>query len=106
MAGIILTMLLTMIVGILVNLRWKLSEHMAGCGAVVGGLMAFSALFGYNPVWWLCLFILISGVLGTARLMLSRHSLGEVLAGFAVGLACAFFVLHPAWNSVCRPLLF
>ena len=35
---------------------------MAGVGAIVGGLVSFSALFGYNPVWWLCLFILIAGV--------------------------------------------
>ena len=28
-------------------------------GGIVGGVV-FSALFGYNPVWWLSLFILRS----------------------------------------------
>lgn len=106
MTGIILSMLLVVVVCIVVNLHWKLSEHMAGCGAVVGGLVAFSALFGYNPVWWLCLFIFVSGVLGTARLMLSRHSLFEVTMGFVVGLVCSLLVLHPAYNFLFRPLLF
>lgn len=71
MTGIILAALIMMVICIVVNLKWKLSEHMAGVGAIVGGLVSFSALFGYNPVWWLCLFILIAGVLGTARIIYS-----------------------------------
>ena len=89
MTGIILAALIMMVICIVVNLKWKLSEHMAGVGAIVGGLVSFSALFGYNPVWWLCLFILIAGVLGTARIILQHHTLGEVLVGFAVGLICS-----------------
>ena len=95
MTGIILAALIMMVICIVVNLKWKLSEHMAGVGAIVGGLVSFSALFGYNPVWWLCLFILIAGVLGTARIILQHHTLGEVLVGFAVGLICSLLVLHP-----------
>ncbi len=95
MNGIILSTLLMFIACVVINLWWKLSEHMAGAGAVVGGLVAFSALFGYNPVWWLCLFILAAGVLGSARIILRHHTLGEVLGGFAVGLACSLAVLHP-----------
>ena len=98
MTGIILAALIMMVICIVVNLKWKLSEHMAGVGAIVGGLVSFSALFGYNPVWWLCLFILIAGVLGTARIILQHHTLGEVLVGFAVGLICSLLVLHPLSN--------
>ena len=93
MTGIILAALIMMVICIVVNLKWKLSEHMAGVGAIVGGLVSFSALFGYNPVWWLCLFILIAGVLGTARIILQHHTLGEVLVGFAVGLICSFIFI-------------
>lgn len=99
MSGIILSALIVMMICIIVNLKWKLSEHMAGAGAVIGGLVAFSALFGYNPVWWLCGFIMVAGVLGTARIILRHHTLGEVLGGFAVGLVCALMVLHPIANS-------
>lgn len=95
MSGIILAALIMMVICVIVNLKWKLSEHMAGAGAVIGGLVAFSALFGYNPVWWLCGFIMVAGVLGTARIILRHHTLGEVLGGFAVGLACSLAVLHP-----------
>ena len=106
MTGIILAALIMMVICIVVNLKWKLSEHMAGVGAIVGGLVYFSALFGYNPVWWLCLFILIAGVLGTARIILQHHTLGEVLVGFAVGLICSLLVLHPLSNILFRIFLF
>lgn len=106
MTGIILAALIMMVICIIVNLKWKLSEHMAGVGAIVGGLVSFSALFGYNPVWWLCLFILIAGVLGTARIILQHHTLGEVLVGFAVGLICSLLVLHPLSNILFRVFLF
>ena len=106
MTGIILAALVMMIICVIVNLKWKLSEHMAGAGAVIGGLIAFSALFGYNPVWWLCVFILIAGILGTARIILQHHTLGEVMGGFTVGLICSLLVLHPLSNMLFRIFLF
>lgn len=106
MTGIILSALVVMIICVIVNLKWKLSEHMAGAGAVIRGLVAFSALFSYNPVWWLCLFILVAGVLGTARIILRHHTLGEVMGGFAVGLICSLLVLHPLSNILFRIFLF
>ncbi|WP_297329631.1 hypothetical protein [uncultured Bacteroides sp.] len=106
MTGIILAALVMMIICIIVNLKWKLSEHMAGAGAVIGGLVAFSSLFGYNPVGWLCLFILVAGVLGTARIILQHHTLGEVMGGFAVGMICSLLVLHPFSNMLFRIFLF
>lgn len=68
-------------------------EELFGGTCIIGGLVSFSALFSYNPVVWLCLFILIAGILGSARIVLGHHTLGEVLSGFVVGLVCAFLVL-------------
>ena len=106
MTGIIFVSLVISIICILVNLKWKLSEHMAGMGGIIGGLVSFSALFSYNPVVWLCLFILIAGILGSARIVLGHHTLGEVLSGFVVGLVCSFLILHPASNLIFRVFLF
>lgn len=106
MTGIIFVSLVISIICILVNLKWKLSEHMARMGGIIGGLVSFSALFSYNPVVWLCLFILIAGILGSARIVLGHHTLGEVLSGFVVGLVCSFLILHPAYNLIFRVFLF
>jgi len=106
MTGIILTALIVSVICMIVNLKWKLSEHMAGMGGVIGGLVSFSALFGYNPVVWLCVFILIAGVLGSARIILGHHTLGEVIGGFTVGLLVSVVVLHPMSNFLYRLFLF
>lgn len=89
MSGIIMAALIAMILCIIINLKWKISKHMTGIGGVVGGLLSFSFLFNYNPVWWLCFFIFVSGSLGTSRIILKQHTLGQVMSGFAVGLVCA-----------------
>lgn len=106
MTGIIMASLVVLVICIIVNLKWKLSEHMAGMGGIIGGLISFSALFSYNPVWWLCLFVLIAGILGSARIILQHHTLGEVLSGFVVGLCCSLLVLHPFSNVLFRIFLF
>lgn len=89
MSGIIVAALIAMILCIIINLKWKISEHMTGIGGVVGGLLSFSFLFNYNPVWWLCFFILVAGSLGTSRIILKQHTLGQVISGFVTGLVCA-----------------
>ncbi|WP_071147732.1 phosphatase PAP2 family protein [Bacteroides ihuae] len=106
MSGIILASLLAMGISTIVNLKWKLSEHMIGMGGIVAGLISFSELFSYNPVWWLCLFLLIAGILGTARIILQHHTLSEVLTGFGVGFISALLVLHPVTNVLFRIFLF
>lgn len=100
--NIIWTALVIMVICVVVNLRWKLSEHMAGAGAVIGGVTVFCSLFDYNPVWWLCIFILIAGMLGSARIILRHHSLGEVAGGFIVGLVCSILVLDPFYSVMTR----
>lgn len=86
----------------IINMWWRISVHMAGIGAVVGGLASFAMLFGYNPMWWLCIFILIAGLLGTARMTLQGHSFAEVAAGFVLGLLTAVAALHPLTNMFFR----
>jgi len=88
---IVVAALLIQAVSVFINIWWKISTHTAAIGGVVGALMAFAELFRFNPVWWLCLAILVSGILGTARIILRQHTLGQVVVGFFVGLVCAFF---------------
>ena len=87
-AGIIMAALISMVICMLINLRWRISIHLAGCGLFTGGLLSYSFLFGFNPVGWLCAFILLSGFQGTARISYHQHSLLEVIIGFVVGMFC------------------
>ena len=90
---IVIAALLIQAVSLLINIWWKISTHTAAIGGVAGALMAFAELLRFNPVWWLCVVILLSGILGTARIILRQHSLGQVMAGFFVGTCCAFLTI-------------
>ncbi len=76
---------------ILINMKWKVSTHSAGSGGVIGALVAYSFIFSFDPLWWLCLAILLSGLVMTSRMILRQHSLGQVLGGTAVGIVCGFY---------------
>jgi membrane-associated phospholipid phosphatase len=77
----------------IVNLFWKISTHTAAIGGVAGALIAFSGTFSYNPVWWLCIIIIVAGILGTSRMILRQHSLSQVVAGFLLGFILSFLVI-------------
>ncbi|MBE6287301.1 MAG: hypothetical protein E7099_03820 [Mediterranea massiliensis] len=106
LTAIVWDAMLMLLLCTIINLWWRLSIHMAGIGAIIGGLVTFSMLFGYNPMWWLCFFILTAGMLGSARMILYGHSFGEVLGGFAVGMFTTFLVLHPVSNIFFSILFF
>lgn len=88
MSGIIAATLICMIICTLVNFKWKISTHMASSGMMVGGLLSYSFIFNFNPITSLCIFILLSGMLGSARIIVRQHTLNEVAGGFLVGLFC------------------
>lgn len=74
----------------IINLFIKISTHTAAIGGVTGALLAFSVIFSFNPVWWLCIVLLLAGMVGTSRMILRQHSLRQVVLGYLAGVACSF----------------
>lgn len=66
------------------------STHAAGMGGLVSMIMAFSLVFSFNPIMWLCIGIILCGLVCSARIVLERHTLGEVGLGVVIGLACGW----------------
>ncbi len=98
MSGILVGSLLIQGCCLLINLRWKISMHSAGAGGVIGALIGYSLLFYFNPIGWLCICILISGLVGSSRMLLRQHNLWQVLAGTFLGVICGLVgVLFP-WS--------
>ena len=89
MSSIVVAALAIQILGAIINNWWKISTHTAAIGGTTGALLAFSLIFGFNPLWWLCILLLIAGLLGTSRMVLRQHSLSQVVGGFALGTICA-----------------
>lgn len=90
MLGILVVAILIQTVCLIINVWWKVSVHSAGAGGLIGGLYAYSLLFGFDPVWWLCVAILLAGVVQTSRMVLRQHSLAQVLVGTFVGVVCGY----------------
>ena len=89
MSSIMVAALTVQIVCAIINFWWKISTHTSAVGGVGGSLFAFSVYLGFNPVWWLCLMLLLAGILGSSRMILRQHSLSQVVGGFLVGFVCA-----------------
>ncbi|MBQ8968417.1 MAG: phosphatase PAP2 family protein [Bacteroidaceae bacterium] len=93
MGGIVVISLLVQSVCTVINLWWKISMHSAGVGAIMGALVTYAAVFNFNPVWWLCLSILVSGLVNSSRMFLRQHTLWQVLGGTVVGFVCGLIGL-------------
>lgn len=73
----------------IVTFYWKISLHMTAMGGLVATLliMHFGG-FGHLP-YTIMAFILLAGMLGSARLQLGQHNPAQVAAGFFSG----FFIM-------------
>lgn len=93
MSNILMTALVIQILCALINVWWKISTHTAAIGGVMGALQAFAVIFGFNPIGWLCLVLILAGMVGTSRMILRQHSLRQVCYGFLLGLVVAYGVI-------------
>ena len=93
MSSIVIAALGIQIVCAVINAWWKISTHTAAIGGVVGAIFVFASIFGFNPIPWLCITILLAGLLGTSRMVLRQHSLAEVVVGFVVGVVVGMTLL-------------
>lgn len=82
------------LINLIINFRWKISAHAAGIAGVVA-LIIRIAKDGYPEpeiYTWLLIAIGLTGLLGSARVWLGRHTVWQVLAGYAVGFCSVFFL--------------
>ena len=83
---------------IIITIWWKISAHMFGVGGVLGGMMSICLFIEEsNPYLLFMALFIIAGMVGTSRLMLRRHTLAQVVAGFLMGYAFSFGAI---WISV------
>lgn len=78
-----------------VNLWWKISAHAAAMGGAVG-LCFFLMKYGLamtDITYLTMIVILIAGLVCTTRLVLNRHTLWQIAAGFAVGVASVLVMM-------------
>lgn len=73
-----------------INVRWKISAHSAGMGALLALMVGLYMRSG-NPTEvfpWLIATLIATGIVMTSRLILQCHTQGQVWAGCACGFIC------------------
>lgn len=82
------------VISVIVNHWWKISAHMAGMVGMIGLMLRIfsvnaetSGAFGV-----LIAVVLLTGAVGSARIYLDRHTLGQVIAGTLNGALCVYFI--------------
>lgn len=76
---------LLVLISLLINYFYKISLHMMALGALLASLVGFSFLIHQDIRIYLFLLIIISGITGTARLILHAHTPLQVYTGFLLG---------------------
>ncbi|MFM1876332.1 MAG: hypothetical protein RL266_2069 [Bacteroidota bacterium] len=68
-----------------INLKWKVSIHMLGMGGIVGTIIGLILRYQVDAVQLVMALIVLSGIVGYARLRLDAHTPLQVYVGFILG---------------------
>lgn len=75
--------------------KWKkVSIHAAAAGIATGLVLAYTLSHTYYPIYPLIIFIMISGIVMSARLYLDKHTIDEVGIGWLTGLFITFITVY------------
>ena len=74
--------------------KWKkISIHAAGAGIATGFILSYTLLHPYYAITLLSVFVVLSGLVMSARVYLMKHSLFEVTVGWFTGLFITFMTV-------------
>lgn len=79
----------------LITLKWKISGHGAGIGNLIGFLTALCVhgLTLIPIVPWIMVAIVVAGLLGSARIILHKHTPLQVIAGVVISAVITIFIM-------------
>jgi hypothetical protein len=76
---------LVVLAGFTVSYYWKISFHMLSMGGFTAYLILISLILGHEMHFLILSSILISGLLGSARIILNAHTPAQVYVGYITG---------------------
>lgn len=78
-----------------VNFFWKISAHSSAMGGLTVFIVMVLSLYELGFLWaTLLAVIFLSGLVMASRLFLQMHTLGQVCAGYLLGIAISWVGLH------------
>lgn len=82
---LVLASVASVAVALLINLRWKVSIHMLGMGGLVGTFIGLALRYQVEALQPVMTLVILSGLVGYARLRLNAHTPAQVYVGFLIG---------------------
>jgi hypothetical protein len=88
---------ISIVIVLLINLRWKISAHMTGIGGIAGAALGLIYRLQLDLFFPLLIVIFVAGLVGFARLKLLSHSPAQVYSGFVLGfiLELGLMIFYP-----------
>lgn len=83
----------SVVLAILINLKWKVSIHMIGIGGITGMFFGMSTFLLIDLRFPILITVLVAGLIGSARMAMGAHRPAQLYVGFIVGFCCEYFVL-------------
>ena len=82
------------VINMIINFKWKISAHSAAIAGIVALLIRIMHEGSAQPsvMVWIIVWVALSGLLGSARIWLGRHTVAQVFAGYAVGFLSVFLL--------------
>jgi membrane-associated phospholipid phosphatase len=75
---------------IFINLKWKISAHVAGMGGLSGAVFGVCYRLAINPVWLFVIVLTASAIVALSRIELKAHTPLQTVAGFIIGFIAVF----------------
>ena len=82
------------VLALIVSFYSKISLHMIGIGSFLGLMLGMALNFSFDLFWPVILLIVVSGLLGYARLKTNSHKPSEVYSGFLAGALIMFILFY------------
>ncbi len=84
----------SVIVSLGLNFISKISIHMVGIAGVIGAFSAIALLLNINILFLLIVLSIITGIVGTSRISMQKHTNFQLLIGALVGFFSEFLVVY------------
>ena len=88
--SLLLGSLASIMITLIITIKWKISAHMVGVGGIIGLLFAISLGFNISMLLPISIMFLLSGIVAYSRLKLNEHSPAQVYFGFLLGFISIF----------------
>lgn len=85
---------ITIFIAWVLSYKWKVSVHMIGIGGFAGMMFGLSQVLNADLLLMIIGAILISGLLGTARLVMEAHTPKQIYFGFLIGFFTEWWVIY------------